>query len=255
MEQKPQIPLEEDDLQGSLAKAKAWWDKHGTKVLLVVLVIALAITGKRFYERHLEQQRDDSWGGLASATSPDVSRMLAESYSKPGFQASAYLRAADLLLYRAFQNTNPNTPTDAAATDPTAPNRERDLTEARSYYQKVLNIAGVSDLFKLNAKLGLAAIAEELTQTNDAKALYLEIEKQAGGNYPAIAAQARARGAQVDRLARPVQFAREVPRPLLPTPGPGHNGFTGDMNNPLPNLPGDFFTPGNPTDSTPSVSP
>ena len=250
MEQNPQLNLEDNDLQGTLAKAKAWWDQHGTKVLLVVLLIALTLTGRRFYQRHLEQQRDESWGGLATATSPDVSRMLAESYTKPGFQAAAYLRAGDLLLYRAFRDSTTHPPTttpDATASAP--PDRQRDLTEARSYFQKVVDLPGASELFKLNAKLGLAAIAEELNETAQAKALYLEIEAQAGAKYPAIVAQARNRAARVERISRPVQFAKDMPRPILPIPDTTHG--TPGLGSPQPDLlPQDIFTPA-PAPTTP----
>ncbi|MEX0774822.1 MAG: hypothetical protein WD042_03805 [Phycisphaeraceae bacterium] len=210
--------LEENELASFLVGAKTWWAKHGTRVLSVLLVIVVAWFGWNLYQKRAREARETAWSNLANATSPEALKQAAQSYADPAYQAMAWLKAGDLLLGRAI--TPPEAPPEAGAagtptTQPADPapvsDPAADLDEAETLYEKVLGRAEADPVFKLNARLGLAAIAETRGHSDEAAQQYELIQKEAGEHYEAIAQQAKARQARLVELARPVVFGAEPP--------------------------------------------
>ncbi len=191
----PKLPddFEQDDLSSFLSGAKAWWDKHGTQVLVVILVIALGAIGWRMYQRHQEEAFENAWGGLARAENPQIILSLAEQYDNPTFKAMAYLKAGDLLRNRAESPAPPPAASQPAASQPaplSAADRQRLMTEAGSAYQKVIDTQKTPELLCDNARLGLAAVAESTGNWKQAAELYAAVQKDAGQRYPQLADQA-----------------------------------------------------------------
>ncbi len=224
--------LEENDLEVFLMNFKKWWNKHGTKVVLVLLVAALALFAKQMYDKRQAERQETMWSDLANATSPEAARSLAMSYAEPGYKAKAWLKGADLLLTKAMApDQTPATPEtigpDGVPVSPVVPvtpvtpaDREATLQQAANYYQGVLDVSGAEVVYRLNARLGLATIAETRGDFDAADKQYEQILTDAGTEYSAIAAQAKARQAMLTELRQPVKFGPEPVAPPEPVADP-----------------------------------
>jgi len=190
--------LKENDLADFLAHFGQWWAKHGTKLLTVVLVLAVAFTGKRWYDMRTVAAKENAWRDLAETTSPEGYRSVALTHPNAAVRALAYLRGADLLL----ANTAVGDDSDLAETSQT-------LDSAALMYEQVINDRQTHLVYKLNAQLGLAAVAEGGRDWDAARQHYQSVIDQAGTQYTTIAKQAQARAAMLDRLEKPVVFGPE----------------------------------------------
>jgi predicted negative regulator of RcsB-dependent stress response len=210
--------LEENDLFTFLKNFKEWWNRYGTWLLAVTFVVVASLVGYRWYRNRVERQLEETWSGVngLNATTPDAYLQLARDSSDPSFQARACLAAADLYTAKAVM---PVAPGPGEATE--RAKQQESLKSAESAYQQVLAVPNAHPLFKLNARLGLAAVAEGQKDWGAARKWYKEIAAEpAAQTYAPILARAKARLAMIDRLEVPVPFAPTPERTLPPTSMP-----------------------------------
>ncbi len=203
--------LKENDLAEFLANIGPWWSAHWRTVFTVVLVVAVVVGWWRWNRAQTLRQHEDAWGDLAFATSPESYRGVANTYDDPTVQALANLRGADLLLASAANPTPPPEPSENDPDPPPAIPPDEALEAAAAMYQQVANQTSVHLVYKLNASLGLAAVAEGQRNWDAARGHYQHAIEQAGSTYPSIADQAQARLGMLDRLAHPIVFGPEPP--------------------------------------------
>jgi predicted negative regulator of RcsB-dependent stress response len=212
--------LKENDLEQFLRNFKEWWGKHGNFLLVVILLAVLVFGGVRLYRGRLRDLHNQAWSDLANATSPEVYRQVVSEHDNPTVQALALLRAGDLQLQRATQppqtdslgQTKPETTLSPA-------DRQAALEDATGLYQQVLQQDTAPPLIKLNARVGLASIAEARKQWDQARELWEAVKKDAGDTLPVIRAQAEGRLAMLDQLKSPVEFAPDKPAITPNIPG------------------------------------
>jgi hypothetical protein len=202
--------LYENDLAEFLKNFGQFWNRHGNTILIVLIVVVLAFAGYRFFHFRTTTQHETAWSDLAFETSPDGFRAVGQSHRNPVVQSLAYLRAGDLFLSQALSPDRPvvNDP-DADAPPPTH-DRETLLRQAGESYQQAARIAP-QPIFRLNALMGLASVAESQRQWDDARQVYQQVIDSAG-SFDAIAAQAQRRIALLPDLQSPVPFAPDPPR-------------------------------------------
>lgn len=243
--------LQENDLAEFLANFGSWWKKHGNTTIIVVLIISAYIAGKRWYDHSKAQAHEAAWSELAIQSSPESYELFAKGQSDPVIRALAYLRAADQMLSLAAQT--PEEPTDKDQTDPltpkdtpdqnntddalngTAPDltREQVLDRAASLYQKVVEQVEVHPVYRFNALLGLAAVAEGAGQWPEATRYYNLLLEEAGSGYESIASQARVKLAMLDQITTPIEFAPDPTPPTAETQPAANKDATDNLTQPL----------------------
>ncbi len=229
--------LQENDLAEFLANFGQFWNKHGNTILTVALIVAVVFFGKRWYDSSVATAHEAAWSDLANATSPAALQAVADSHSDPSVRSLAYLRAGDLLLKKASQLATPSAEQARLSADPSAdptpqppadPEDSHDaaqmtpqqaLESAAAMYQRVVRDGQLPRVYRFNAQLGLACVAEEQEDWGEAARQYQEIVEQAGEGYGAIASLATTRLAWLDRVKVPVVFAKE-PEDLVDEPAP-----------------------------------
>ncbi|MBI1337246.1 MAG: hypothetical protein GC164_09830 [Phycisphaera sp.] len=216
MDSKHKEELQQNDLEHFLTHFGEFWNKHGNKVLGVVLVVLLALFGIRYMKlRALERQERD-WSELATSTSPESFERIAQDTSDPAVRAYANLKAGDLLL----EQTLPETKNDRDKTTDKRTNEEL-LNDARTRYQAAMQAPESSIVLRLNALMGIAVVDEAQNKLDSARANLEKLKAQAK-DYPLIAQQADKRLAMLDRLEQPITFAPDKPDlSTLPAPKTG----------------------------------
>jgi hypothetical protein len=217
--------LQENDLQRFIFHFRAWWDLYWRPVVLAISLVALVIMARRFLVERGELSRQSAQLDLATISNPEAAKTVARSYDDPVIKAQALLAGADLSLMRAV---NPaaaepvregSTTTAPAVPAPAATSPAALIKTAGEMYKSVLALSDVNPVFFINARLGLAAVAEAQSDWPEAKAQYQQTIKLAEKDFPVIAAQARARLENLDHLQLPVTFAPAAPVTTAP-PGP-----------------------------------
>ena len=89
--------------------------------------------------------------------------------------------------------------------------RQELLADAEQDYQAVVDDPAAHSVLRLNALLGLAAVAESRQQWDQARALYQQVEQQASSGQERLKELASRHAAALDRVAKPVIFAPEPP--------------------------------------------
>lgn len=192
--------LEDNDLLRFLTNFRAFWDKHGTTILLMILIVVAVVVVVPWLRGRAEAQREAAGRALAEAASVQEGRAralanVAETHTDPpGIRAYALLRAGDAKLYAALGLRE-----QADAPDATRPMLSEQtieqLNEAAAYYRRVIETAprGENALLALNAKVGLADIHISKGEFDEARARFEQVREAAGERYPALAALAEAR--------------------------------------------------------------
>lgn len=202
--------LKENDLAEFIANFGQWWSAHGKTFLTVLLVVVGSFTGWRWIQNQAAQAKEKAWTDLAFATSPESYQYVAQSHKDPAVRALAYLRAADLSLAIAMvpAGTDPNDDDNSADTPTVTPDQA--LRDAGDMYQLAIDEPGTHPIYKLNAYLGLAAVAEGQHEWDTARGHYQTAFDQAQPGYTAIATRAKAGLDTLDRLMKPVVFGPEA---------------------------------------------
>lgn len=209
--------LQENDLAEFFAHFGEWWQKYGNITLIVVMAIVLAVAGWRFISFRSAQAHENAWTDLAFATSPETFRAVAQSHDNPAVKTLAYLHGGDLLLGQAITGetpalpTSPQDDTDASPGAPAAPlDRDALLSGARTLYEQALQSAP-HVVYRINAHLGLASVAETQSRWDDARQHYEQAIEAAGAGFATLAEQARIRLDMLSNLRQPVVFAPDAP--------------------------------------------
>jgi len=210
------VDLDRNDLEAALANASELWDKFGTKTTIVVLVAALSFMSWRLYSTWTQSSRESALTELAVETTPAGFRRIADDYADPAVKARALLAGGDTALAEAVRLD----PTDDAET------RGQTLDEAVVLYQRVLDL-DAADVYRVNAHLGLAAVAESREQWDAARDRYAAAADTAGDSLAYLAGLARSRADRLDDFRRPVAFA---------PPGQGADVDTAPPGSSLPGL-------------------
>lgn len=206
--------------------------KWGPRLLIVVALVALAFSGRRFLNQKADERTDEAFVQLAlatstDATSPDTLLALAQQFDDVGAVAHvARLAAADAYLgavrrgvvIGAQQSPMGGYP-DEELLD--AELRTSYLGQARQTYTLVANAGDAADVLKVRAHMGLAAVAESMGELDTARTHYeraATIDQQAG--YGAMANVARARIASLDALVSPAALpaTAQLPVPEIASP-------------------------------------
>jgi hypothetical protein len=223
--------LKENDLAEFITHFGEWWQKHGTKLTLIVLVIVAAYAGKRLIDARSSTAMEQAWGDLATSTSPESYQFVAQSHDIPAVRALANLRGADLLLAQVAvpPDDEPNAQAATADAPPNDADPEKALLDAAAMYQRVIDDPSIDLAFKLNAHLGLAAVAESFQQWDQAQQHYNTVLNLAGPAYTAIANRTQTRLGMLDRLDKPVVFAPDPEPAAEPASPPSNPDFAEDL--------------------------
>ena len=197
--------LKENDLQEFLLHFRQWWERNGRKTLMLILVVAVVITAWRWMRASAEKTHEMKWANLATATTPDAGLLAADEAHTDGLRNLARLRSADMWLLKAAR------PTQDGNADASQKTPQQMLEDAQRAYEQITNDPGARPVFRLNAMLGLASIAEARDQWDRADSIYEDVKRQAEGLFPAHLSQAVTRQRMLKLLARPVAFAPEPP--------------------------------------------
>lgn len=244
MDLDPRHDLAENDLLEFLSRFGPWWKKHGNTITFILLAAALLYFGRQYYLKSQAASHESAWHDLAGASSPAAYLNVAETHDSPSVQALAYLRGADALLQEAelahdtsstplssqssSQQTPENPEIDPAVnpgkSEPEKNNpsigpeigasrltRQQALDQASVIYEKVAHHQDYHPIYRLNALLGLATVAENQQNWPAAKQHYHDALSQSQGKYETIHSIAQARLDWLDKLAKPVHFASPPP--------------------------------------------
>lgn len=204
--------IETNDLETFLSNLKTWWAKWGNYILIAVLLVAAGIFIKNTIQRRQYEAHEEAWNTLATATSPEVLEKAGANYKDANFKAQTLLKAGDLNLAKA--RTALGDPKEAEA-------RDKALLEARRLYSAVADDASKPWIYRLNARLGLASVAEEQAKWDDAQAIYKQVQADAGDRFPHLRDQAMAKAQLLPRISAGLNFGPEpVEGPAVPATNP-----------------------------------
>ncbi|MCC7146885.1 MAG: tetratricopeptide repeat protein [Phycisphaeraceae bacterium] len=199
--------LKENDLAEFVRHFGQFWEKWGNTLLMGVLVVLLVVVANQYWRDRTVRLREEAWGQLHEETSPAGLKDLAENTGNKTVKALASLQAADLLM--SGNGADQAGPTTAPAVK-TEEQKQQDLADAEQLYQAVLDQAEVGEVIRLNARLGLASVAEAKKSWDQARKLYQQVIADAeAAKQEGLAIQARGRLAMLDRLSEPMPFAPE----------------------------------------------
>lgn len=217
MDSEQRHELQENDLRHFLFHFNEWWKKHGTLMLLAILIVVAIVTGGRWYLGKDARERETAWGDFAGTTSPEgLQDVAGRNADRPGLANYAMLRASDQLGEQAM---------DTAATDNADGEKPKDQTtrlmdRSIALAQQTIDApqapglagSGEPSLVKLNARLRLAANHETLAQWDLAKAQYEAVRKEAGP-HKTLATLADLRLSRIASIEQPVTLPQAPPKP------------------------------------------
>lgn len=207
--------------------------KWGPRVLIVVALIALAFSGRRWINQKATERQDEAFVQLALATSaettsPDTLLSLADQYGDIAAvahvarltAAQAYLEAirAGVVIGARPGPTGEFPPEELLTGDL----RDSYIAQAQRIYERVSN-SNAAAIHRIQALLGIAAIAETKGEIDNARAAYqaaADLDKATG--YGLMAKVAQARIDTLDNLANPIELpaTADLPRPPQAEPAP-----------------------------------
>lgn len=202
MDAKERHELKDNDLAEFLQNFGEFWNKHGNSISVAILVVLVAWIGIRFYNNMQATNHENAWADLASTSTPSGYRERAREDTGFGaIQEIALLRGAEQYHQQAIELDNENT-TPA----PGMMSVEDSLKNAEAMYQQVLDSKS-DPVFRANAAVGLANIAETRGDFDAANTYWTQAEKLANdAHLGAIAAQAKIRLGMLDELKQPIVF-------------------------------------------------
>jgi len=238
MDPKHREELEHNDLEHFFTHFKEWWAKYQNPVLITVLVVVGSFSIYTIITNNRIASRNAAWSELANSSSPEALASVAAAQDNATVRHLASLRAADQLLVRVITGGEdpmpmPNQPEQEAEVVETPVDPEADLREAGRLYQQVAADGEAHPVYRLNARLGLAAVAEAEQDWPAAREQYQTILDTAGDHQPAIRGQAQTRLALLPRLEQPLVYAPATENESTggdATPGQSSEGTSGDAS-------------------------
>lgn len=202
--------LKENDLAEFLRNFSQFWSRWGNSLLLVILVVLIAVVSVQFITGHRFRKSEQNWQSLEFETSPAALAAVAESVNDAPVRALAHLRAGDALLRGESLDAQAGHEDTAAGVKAAEQHR---LRQAAEHYEAVRQMADADALLKLNALLGLAAVAESQQQWDLAQRFYEQaVAESREQQQPALTEQAVQRLAMLDRLREPMTLAPASPQ-------------------------------------------
>ncbi len=203
--------------------------KWGPRALIVIALIALAFSGRRYLNQQADERTDEAFVQLALATgsqstSPDTLLSLARQYDDVG----AVPHVARLTAGEAYLSAVRRGVVIGAQAGPTGEFPAEELLDeelrtsylgqARQAFQQVVD-AEPADIHLVRAHMGMAAVAEAMGEIEDARTHYqraASIDRDAG--FGAMAQLAEARLNSLDALATRTSLpsSAQLPRPEIP---------------------------------------
>lgn len=220
--------LEENDLQEFIMNFREWWSKWGNATMTIVAVVCLAVAVYLILSTRATQAHESAWNDLANSAGAQALAQVASEHSDTTVKVLANLRAADIYLSNAAvpQVAKSAKPKDQSGetsakekstqtSQAPAPklSQAEQLTRAKAMYKSVLEIAK-HPLFKLNALMGLASVAENKGNWAQAGDYYQQAKtlgKKSG--YTNFTSNANARLDHIKELKHPVNFAPKIKEP------------------------------------------
>jgi tetratricopeptide (TPR) repeat protein len=220
------------------------WRRYGTKVLLALVGVLAIVLAVRFQSSTARQQKEQAANAFAAALSgiqslqnigsqPDgraaatqraeivrqasgAIQQVLEDSKDPAMRAEALAARGDMNWYLA---TGPEV--RGADTQPSLKLEDADdvlLDRAKASYEQAVQVDGAAPLTIANARLSLAAVAEQRKQWDEARKQYEQIVADA--RMPeAFKNEARVRLDDLKELAKPVLLGKPATAPA-PEPGP-----------------------------------
>jgi len=206
--------------------------KWGPRLLIVVALIALAFSGRRYLTQKADERIDEAFEQLAlatstDATSPDTLLSLAQQYDDIGAVAHvARLTAAEAYLSAVRRGVVIGAQADPAGNYPESELLDGELRgsylqQSRQAFTQVGDASGAADIHKVRAHMGLAAVAEAMGELDTARTHYERaagIDREAGFGTVAQIADARVASLDLlsDRVVLPASASLPQPEPIVP---------------------------------------
>lgn len=199
--------LETNDLREFLDNFKDFWDKHGNRLLITLIVVLGAWLGWSKYNQWQAEKAEAAYTELNNVDSADKFRTLAGERSD--VHDEAMRRGGDTALGDARRALIVDDEEKAAAA----------LTGAASAYQALVD-RGATVEYRLAGHEGLAKVALMREEWDKAGKHYEQIIELAGESFLVQADRAKRAMDRIDLLKSPVAFAepQDTPAPE-PTEG------------------------------------
>lgn len=207
--------LETNDLRDFLDNFKDFAEKHGNKILLILIIGLGTFAGINYYKSWKSGNIEEAYAQLASATSYDSLKSVAESYDL--VHDEAWRRAGDIALGQARDGMIQN-PGEVAQTA---------LKNATTAYSTLAD-KGQTVVYQIIGHEGLAKAAEMNGEWDVATSHYGKVIDLAGETYTRQASLAQASLDQMDMLKNPVDYSPAVVIPAIKTPAETGNTGTGE---------------------------
>jgi predicted negative regulator of RcsB-dependent stress response len=210
MRSKRRHELQQNTLDAELGKGMQWLRKHGFKLAVGLLAVAVIALGVSYLQRQSRANRRDVQARYAKLTSSTRGvdedpqdlvngfRDLSQQDTVEWIAAASLVRAGNLRLADM-----------AVATDPEA--AQAAGKAASTFFQKVLSEHQDQPAAISAARMGLARIAENKGEFQAARGFYEQITNDARLNGYPVADQARNAISNLAEMQQPVQLATTLP--------------------------------------------
>ena len=235
MDAKERHELKDNDLAEFLENFGAFWDKHGNKISVFILIVVVGWFGLKYYSGTQANRHENAWADLASTTIPQGYRERAkENAGIPGLSNLALLRGAEAYHQQAVKLGNEEVDPESGLMS-----AAESLDNAEAMYKQVLD-SNIDPVYRANAAVGLANVEETRHDFKAANGYWTQAEQIAQeARLSAIAVQARIRLTLLDDLAKPIIFAdpKPVSAPIEDTPSETDTAVEPDAQAPAVEVP------------------
>lgn len=231
MDSKQRHELETNDLRDFLDNFKDFWDRNGNNILIVFIVVVGGYALYNLYNNWQAGKSQDAAMALIETSDPAVLLTVAQDHELVFNEATK--RAGDQFHARARQHL--------FAGDKDKANS--DLEKAANAYQDLADKTD-SDLYRANAYLGLARVAESQGQWDQAEGFYKQAKEAAAEQYAYLGHLADQGLETLPSLRHPHPFGEDAPPPAVGTPPGTGAGQPGDgvpdfLRRPVEQAPGE----------------
>ena len=206
--------LETNDLKEFLDNFKDFWEKHGNKVLIVLIAALLVYAGPKYYGNWEKKKENEAAEALTAATSVETLLAVADEHERVRDEATR--KAADLLM------SDARVALIAGESDEAS----KKLDRASAAYTALAE-RGQTTPYQLVGHEGLAKVAIMKEQWDEAKSHYETLAEVAGETYTYHAAKAKAKIEALPKLKDTVAFSPPAPVSIEPGLLPGGTGGIG----------------------------